>query len=359
MTLVSITAPKSGPVAARQGDLVIPGTQVAFGGFAALLGSPSTNISEQSDTNECDLYLLGMTNAGLQLARVNINDLITYSKYEFFQPHNLNFTETPPDPNLTNYEQVYLAGTFSSGGVFYSPYFLTFVMVYFNKMTDSTFYIRYLDLNTPLSSDPVWIRGGNNGTGIVHEDAEALVKYAWSTEQVLYKSSPGPGGFNYAGTPHPEFFNRQYFARSIYPDTTPDAQRRNAWYGSDLVPEAGAVRDGRHLLLSWTSQLHGGLDAGIYQIRLAVVEFGDIPAHASSSVSSSTGMPNTPSASPSAKASGKPQSPNKGGENMIPSDGGTLSSFLGYDKRQRYGSWVLICELGLLGGIVGLVFVVF
>lgn len=359
MTLVSITAPESGPIAVRQGDLIIPGTQVAFGGFAALLGYPSIAAPDETDSNECDLYLFGMTNSGLQLARVNINDLTTYSKYTFFQPHNLNFTETPPDPNLTNHEQIYLAGTFSSGGVFYSPYFVTFVMVYFNKMTDSTFYIRYLDLNTPLSSDPVWIRGGKNGTGVVQEDAEALVKYAWSPEQMLYKSPSGPGGFNYAGTPHPEFFNRQYFARSLYPDTTPDAQKRNAWYGSDLVPEASAGGDGRHLLLSWTSQLHGGLDTGIYQIRLAMVEFGDIPAPPSSSVSSSTGMPDTPTVSPSSKASGKPQKPGNGGENMLSGQGGTLSSFLGYGKRQAYGSWVILCELGLLGGIVGLVAVVF
>lgn len=359
MTLVSITAPKSGPVAARQGDLIVPGTQVAFGGFATLLGYPSTDATGKMDSNECDLYLLGMTNAGLQLARVNINDLTTYSKYKFFQPETLSFTGTPPDSNVTDHKRIYLAGTFSSGGVFYSPYLTTFIMVYFNKMTDSTFYIRYLDLDTPLSSDPVWIRGGKNGTGIVQEDAEALVKYAWSPEQILYRSPPGPGGFNYAGTPHPEFFNRQYFARSLYPDTTPEAQKRNAWYGSDLVPEAGAGGDGRHLLLSWTSQLHGGLDTGIYQIRLAKVEFGDIPVKPSSSVSSSTDTPPTPTASPSSKASGKPLKPDKGGENMLSSGGGTLSSFFGYGGRQAYGPWVLICELGLLGGVVGLVAVVF
>lgn len=359
MTLISITASESGPVAARQGDLIIPGTQVAFGGFAALLGHPSTDAPGKKDSNECDLYLLGMTNAGLQLARVNINDLTTYSKYTFFQPHNLSFTATPPDPNLTNYEYIYVAGTFSSGGVFYSPYFVTFIMVYFNKMTDSTFYIRYLDLDTPLSSDPVWIQGGKNGTGIIQEDAEALVKYAWSPEQILYRSPPGLGGFNYAGTPHPEFFNRQYFAQSLYPDATPDAQKRNVWYGSDLVPEPGAGGDGRHLLLSWTSQLHGGLDTGIYQIQLAMVEFGAIPAKPPSSVSSSTGIPNTPTASAWSKASGKPQNPHKGGENMLSSVGGRLSSFLGYGKRQAYGSWVFMCELGLLAGIVVLVAVVF
>ena len=355
MTLVSITATDSGPVATRQGDLVIPGTQVAFGGFAALLGYPSTDAPENMDSNERDLYLLGMTNTGLQLARANINELTTYSEYTFFQPQNLSFTEIPPNPNTTDYEQIYLAGTFSSGGVFYSPYFTTFIMVYFNKLVDSTFYIRYLDLDNPLSPDAVWVRGGKNGTGIVQEDAEALVKYAWSPEQTLYKSPPGPGGFNYAGTPHPEFFNREYFAQSLYPDNTPNAQKQNAWYGSSLVPEASAGGDGRHLLLSWTSQLQGGLDTGIYQIRLAMVEFGDIPAKPSSSVPSSTGSPHHPTASPSSKPSGKPQKPNKGGGSMLLSGGGTLSSFLDYGKRKEYGLGVLVCELGLLGRIIGVV----
>ena len=355
MTLVSITAPDSGPVATRQGDLVIPGTQVAFGGFAALLGYPSTGAPENMDSNDRDLYLLGMTNTGLQLARANINQLTTYSEYTFFQPQNLSFTETAPNPNTTDYEQIYLAGTFSSGGVFYSPYFSTFIMVYFNQLVDSTFYIRYLDLDNPLSPDAVWVRGGKNGTGIVQEDAEALVKYAWSPEQTLYESPPGPGGFNYAGTPHPEFFNREYFAQSLYPDNTPNAQKQNAWYGSSLVPEASAGGDGRHLLLSWTSQQQGGLDTGIYQIRLAIVEFGDIPAKPSSSVPSSTGSPHYPTASPSSKPSGKPQKPDKGAGNMLLSGGGTLSSFLGHGKRKEYGLGVLVCELGLLGGIVGVV----
>ena len=43
MTLITITAPDSGPIATRQGDLIIPGTEVAFGGFSPLLGFKSTD----------------------------------------------------------------------------------------------------------------------------------------------------------------------------------------------------------------------------------------------------------------------------------------------------------------------------
>ena len=42
MTLITITAPDGGPVPVRQGDLIIPGTEVAFGGFSTLPLFPVT-----------------------------------------------------------------------------------------------------------------------------------------------------------------------------------------------------------------------------------------------------------------------------------------------------------------------------
>ncbi|KAL9101038.1 MAG: hypothetical protein Q9163_003653 [Psora crenata] len=278
MTLITITAPSSGPVATRQGNLVIPGTEVGFGGFSTLLGRKSTDTAMAHDNEHRDVYLLGVTASGLQLARADVNDLNVFSKYIFWEPRNLNFSGTPPEKGLNDKKHIYMPGTFSSGSVFYSPYFSTFIMIYFNKMVDSTFYIRYLDLSSPLADDATWVPGGKNGKGVEAEDAEALVKYSWSAEQKLYVSPPGKGGFNYAGTPHPEFFNRQYFAKSLYPDRTPTKQRVNDWYGSSLVPEEEAGSDGRYLLISWTSQKVGGMDNnGIYEIQLALVEFDDIP----------------------------------------------------------------------------------
>ena len=250
MTLITITAPSSGPVAARHGDLIIPGTEVPFGGFSSVLGYKSTDAATGKDSGDRDIYLLGMTASGLQLARVDMNHLTDFSKYKFWNPQDRNFSASPPDPSLQDSSQIYLPGTFSSGSIFFSPYFKTFIMVYFNKMVDSTFYIRYLQLNDPLGQDATWGVGGKNGKGLKAEDAESLVRYTWSAEQKLYVSSPGPGGFNYAGMAHPEYFNTQYFPQSLYPPNTPTKERVNEWYGPG---DAGV--DGKKLLLSWTSQV--------------------------------------------------------------------------------------------------------
>lgn len=283
MTLISITAPSSGPVATRQVELGIAGTEVGFGGFATLLGSASTDKSEKRERKEPDVYLLGMATGGLQIARVGLNKIESFHEYEHFNPKDLKFSSKAPSLDLDDETQIYLPGTFSSGNVFYSPYFTTFIMIYFNKMVDSTFYIRYLNLDAPNGIDRIWITGGKNGQGIEAEDVEALVRYAWSPQQTLYISPPGPGGYNYAGMAHPEYFNRQYFSKSLYPKGTPIDKRKNGWYGSSVITEAEAGGDdGKFLLLSWTSQLgYKGSDSGIYQVQLAMLEFDEIPASGS------------------------------------------------------------------------------
>lgn len=319
MTLVTITAPDSGPVAVRQGGLIIPGTEVPFGGFASLLGFPSVESTTSSRTTDRDLYLLGMTDAGLQLARVDVNDINDHSKYSYFQPQFLNFSNQAPDPEVTDYREIYLPGTFTSGTVFYSHYFSTFIMVYFNKMVDSTFYIRFLDLDRNHIATQPWVGGGKHGAGIQAEDAEALLWYGWSPEQTLYVSPTGKGGFNYAGVAHPEYFNRHYYAASLYAPGTPAAHRQNDWYGESLVKESDAGADGQHLLLSWTSQIKGGFDTGVYEIQLAKVEFDEIP-------------PKPNSAEPSSPTqSSKPTQPTDCGYRCLgfPSDGSSLISRLG------------------------------
>ena len=122
MTLVTITIPdtqRGGPVAVRKGDLVIPGTAVAFGGFATLLGFPSTADATR-DRSTRDIYLIGAAKNGLQLARVGLDDSGSYAKYTYFDPQNLVFTSTAPNPDISDYQQIYLAGTYTSGSVFYS-----------------------------------------------------------------------------------------------------------------------------------------------------------------------------------------------------------------------------------------------
>ena len=118
MTLVTITAPSSGPVATRRGNLIIPGTEVAFGGFAALLGF--TSVEPDVNPSGRDVYLVGIAEGGLQVARASLNDILIYSKYSFFDPKNLTFTGVSPALDVTNNENIYLPGSFSSGSIFYS-----------------------------------------------------------------------------------------------------------------------------------------------------------------------------------------------------------------------------------------------
>lgn len=347
MTLVTITAPNSEPVAVRQGGLIIPGTEVAFGGFATLLGFPNVESTTRSRSTDRDLYLLGMTDAGLQLARVDLNDINDHSKYSYFQPQLLNFSNQSPDPGITDYRAIYLPGTFTSGTVFYSPYFSTFIMIYFNKMVDSTFYIRFLDLDDNLTPSKPWVQGGKDGAGIRAEDGEALLWYGWSPEQTLYVSPTGKGGFNYAGVAHPEYFNRHYYAASLYPDGTPAAHRQNDWYGESLVKESDAGGDGQHLLLSWTSQIKGGFDTGIYEIQLAKVEFDEIPPKPNSVQPSSPISPANPTQST------EPAQPTDCGYRCLgsPSVGSSLIPLLGLKLLQGSATLAFMFGVEALVGV--------
>ena len=229
---------------------------------------------------------------------------------------------------------------------FAGPYYKTFIMVYFNKLADSTFYIRYLDLDQPFRGDPIWVAGGKGGKGIVQEDAEAIVKYTWSPQQNLYVSSPGKGGFNYAGIAHPEYFNRQYFAQSLYSDKIPASQRRNEWYGADVVPEIDTNVDGRHLLLSWTSQLQGGKDSGVYHICLAVIEFDDIPRKPALSFTTTAGASSTTAGTPFKTPGNAPSSHAE-----------SLRPFWNIIDDREDEFWASMWQLGLWGGfIVGVTF---
>ncbi|MCJ1307366.1 hypothetical protein MMC25_001012 [Agyrium rufum] len=296
MTLVVVSTTSSGPVASRPAEIVIPGTDIPYGGFATLIGNASTS-SPVENTQEKDVYLIGIASHGLQVARVNLGSIGYFPDYSFFDTRSLTFTNVIPSINSTDSSRIYLPGSFSSGSMFFSPFFATFVLIYFNMFADSTFYVRYLDLDQPLTQDPTWTTGGKLGDGIATEDAEAIVKYAWSPEQKLYGSTPGKGGYNYAANAHPEFYNGQYLAQSLYPEDTAWDQRRTPWLGAAAVKEDNANGDGRHLMLSWTSQIHGGLATGVYQIYMAVIEFDDIPTRAingSSTIATSGGAPPWP-----------------------------------------------------------------
>ncbi|KAI9826318.1 MAG: hypothetical protein M1832_000235 [Thelocarpon impressellum] len=359
MTLVSITAPAAGPSASRISELIFPDDQIQFGGFASVLGSASLDSADSRPEDDRDMYVLGVATAGLQLARVPLSKIGRSKEYAYYVPKTSTFSPVPPDPNLAESDEVYMAGTFTSGNIFFSPYFSTYILTYFNKMVDSTFYIRFLDLMKPFEEDAGrWVRGGKDGRGIGAEDAEALVRYAWSEEQVLYRSAPGKGGFNYAGASHPEYFNRRYYPDS--PQFHGSGQKRaKEWYGASEVEESKAGGDGRHLMLSWTSQKKGGLQTGIYEIMLARVEFDDIPPMPDSADSpqATATPPGGHATGPTSTIDGAP-SPSKHGVGH-PTRLMTLSAFLGIGKAQEIEAWVVMGELATLIGVVVAVAAVF
>ena len=204
------------------------------------------------------------------------------------------------------------------------------------------------ETDLPLSAtDPIWTERGKNSSGIIAEDVEALVKYAWSSEQTLYQSPQGKGGFNYAGSAHPEYFNTQYYAQSLYPVDTPSQRRRNAWYGSTILTEADAGGDGRHLLLSWTSQVHGGLDNGLYEICLAKVEFDSFPEQPQATSTASSTAVSTPITS---ETPADAQEPTNTPQNMVPNNGAAGKSFLASGRQTGYEFLTVFWGMGLVGG---------
>lgn len=286
MTLISIEATSSRPIASRVLELLFPGNELGWGGFAALLG---TRVEDSAPTShdEPDVYAFASIDAGLQVARAKLGEIHKREAYTYFQPSTCSFVPARPDPNPTNDSLVYLPGSFSSGSLFYSPYIYTFLLVYLNNLADSTFRIRYLDLHKPICSTGRWTTDGKDGRGISADDAEAVVRYAWSPEQTLYVAPAGAGGFNYDGFAHPQFFNRRHYPRWV-------SSVENDWYGAAVVPEDDAGGDGKHLLLTWTSQEQGGNygDGRYYQVMMAKVEFGDSSLNFSPRGATATGGAN-------------------------------------------------------------------
>ena len=283
VTLITIKAGQAGPIASRATEVLFLSQDVPYGVFASIVGHANNNI-------HLDIYLFGIATSGLQLARVKSTLMKDFRAYEYLEPATCSFTSTAPSAEIGNLSDIYLPGNFSSGSIFHSPFLKTFLLVYFNSEADSTFYARYLDSDIPLCPTNKWIKGGKYGNGIQAGDVEAVYRYAWSSEQVLFRSPPGPKGFNYAGLAHPEFFNNQYYAQSSYWYQGISSETESGWFGGGLVEQEQAGGNGRHLLLSWTSQEENSIGGGRYQVMLAKVEFDDI---VQSSTTPATTLPQT------------------------------------------------------------------
>jgi hypothetical protein len=248
-----------------------------FGCFASIIGRASQCYNGESTAcRQRHIFLLGVWDDGLQLARLPLQDISKFEDaYDFWQSDSCTFSPKGDTFNLSTATS-YLQGSFSSGSVFYSPIFKTFLMVYMTADADSTIYVRYLDLNalSCTSNSTSWQKGGINGHGITMEDAEAIIHYQWSNSQVLFKT-PIPNhsapSYNYAAIAHPEYFNRQYYQPWMYMNGGIDSTMRSPWLGHEVVAEAAAGGDGRHLMVSWTMEGKYG-----YEIVMASVEFEQV-----------------------------------------------------------------------------------
>ena len=248
----------------------------AYGCFAAIIGKASQHYDEQyTRCSQRSIYLLGASGNGMQLARVSLQDVSKSEEaYEFWQPQSCNFTLAGDTLSLSDSSSSYLRGSFSSGSVFYSPFFETFLMIYMNADADSTFYLRYLDLDrlSCTGNSSVWQEGGINAKGITGEDAEAIIHYEWSEPQTMFvtpASTTSTLRYSYAGVAHPEFFSRYYWQPWMYSNDGIDSTMKSPWLGGEVITEAGSGGDGKHLMISWTVQGEKG-----YDIVMAKVEFG-------------------------------------------------------------------------------------
>ena len=272
LTLVMISLQDDIPKARRQGKIVVPQDAVPFGGFAALFRPDIVGNARQG--TDGDVLLVGAGEHGLQVARVRLCNMGKWDKFSFFDPPTRSWSTEPPSAQTAEEDQIYLSGSFTSGNIFFNQHFGTFILIYFNKWVDNRFYIRYLDLQRPSTDGPVWSVGGKMGSGIDGNDITAIIHYLWSPEQMLWEAPHGPGGYNYAGNAHPEYFNRSFFNPSMFSSHALQRRRRNDWFGSSIVSEADAGGDGRNLLLSWVSQDQKPGEGAFYQVHLARVKFG-------------------------------------------------------------------------------------
>jgi hypothetical protein len=169
----------SGPIATRKVKLMFKKSQVAWGSFGAIRSWGADGIGG----NAGKLYLIGNTDSGLAVARVDSLKVETQAAYRYWD----GSMWARDMPSATTAHTI-MDGSFSSGDIFYSPHHRTYLFVYMNGYADSTFYFRYLVAPTAIVPEE----------GV--DMADAIVKYPWSSQQTLLKVPEGKSGqYAYAG----------------------------------------------------------------------------------------------------------------------------------------------------------------
>ncbi|KAL8837867.1 MAG: hypothetical protein Q9170_002342 [Blastenia crenularia] len=232
-TILTITAGgRGGPVAQRPVRKLFDQDEPEWGVAGGLRSWGPSGIGGRDGK----VYLFGGVSGGMLMARVAADSITNRDAYEYWTGNSWSTIM----PSATS-KAFFIEGPIMDIDVFYSPRHVTFIAVYLTIYADSTFYYRYLKADHAIM--PSYAPGGDGTSDCV----EALLKYGWSDEQVLYKSQPGlKGSFIYSGGIHTRYF------------------------GSDDVANGGS-----RMLLSWTAPTgqNPGSAESEYQIVTAEVDF--------------------------------------------------------------------------------------
>ena len=83
--------------------------------------------------------------------------------------------------------------------------------MYFNRLVDNSFYIRFLDRQHPLyilkEGRIQYDTGWPINKTLTANDVEAIGHYTWSGQYKLYETEQGKGGFSYAGSISMDYFS--------------------------------------------------------------------------------------------------------------------------------------------------------
>ncbi|KAK7183176.1 hypothetical protein DPSP01_011441 [Paraphaeosphaeria sporulosa] len=174
-TLVEISAD---PVAGPKVERVVP--QLFYADESPLYGGFSTVVAHASS----ELYLLSKEwdastlTGGMRVAKVPTSSYKDRATYTYWDGSSWT-----PDLAVASRAPAGLlfSASLSTGDVFWSEYYSTYMVVYFNTFADSTFYMRYA--------------------------LEGTVTGKWSDEIKLAVTQPGlgPQPYNYAGHAYPTF----------------------------------------------------------------------------------------------------------------------------------------------------------
>jgi hypothetical protein len=175
-SIYTITAHHDGPHVERTVPKLWHAGEVLYGTFTTCLGRDNKLyfVATEGDFNT--------GNCGLKLARADWNTYLDKTKWEFWTGDT--WVSTPPKPHEA---KPIIDGMYSSGDVFFSPYFGTYLAVFHNKFADSTIRYKYA---LPDAEGNVGLTG------------------KWSDEFELHDTKDqicGGYGYNFAGHAYPHY----------------------------------------------------------------------------------------------------------------------------------------------------------